>query len=93
MPGKLTTLTAAALLALCACACATPSPVGREDAGPGDAKRRTHPRVVCENEADTGSNITNRVCRPIDDLEWERQVTRNRLLWPENHKPKPGEKN
>jgi hypothetical protein len=77
--------TAAALLALTACAIQPrPQAAAPTADASAQAKPLPPPKLVCLNEAPTGSHIAERTCRPIDDVERERQATQVELLRPRN---------
>ncbi len=55
-------------------ACATPAPTRDASAATDASKPAAKParRVECRREALTGSHITGRVCRPVEDADRER---------------------
>jgi hypothetical protein len=81
-----TAATAAALLALSACAIQPRPPTVAAPAGGAEASAddqpRPQPKVVCVNEAPTGSHIAERRCRPVDEIERERSAAQVEALRP-----------
>ena len=85
-------LALAAALVLSACAIQPrPSTVAAPRAAPAaDAKPPAQPKVICVNEAPTGSRISSRRCRPVEEVERERQATQVDLLQPRAGPPPKG---
>ncbi len=81
---------AAALLLFTGCAttdapASRPAPVAAKS---GTAKRA--PRVVCEEEADTGSHISRRRCRVVEQLDRASEATQVELTRPRPTPPAAG---
>ncbi len=97
MPRYSTLATAIALLALAACATpAGPSTGTAPVAAPAtasasaSAKPSSQPKVVCENETPLGSHLSKRVCRPVEQVDRDRQATQLDLSRPRSTpQPKP----
>ena len=89
--------TAIALLALAACATpAGPSTGAAPAAAPAtagasaSARPSSQPKVVCQNETPLGSHIAKRVCRPVEQVDRDRQATQTDLLRPRSTPTQPG---
>jgi hypothetical protein len=54
------------------------------------AGAKPRPKVVCVNEAPTGSHIPERRCRRVEDVERERQATQAELMQPRASPPPKG---
>ncbi len=95
MPNHPVLAAAAALLALSACATtpagptteAAPAPAAATDA---TAKASPQPKVICQNETPVGSHLSKRVCRPVEQVERERQATQIDLARPRATPPPAG---
>lgn len=97
MPRHSILATAIAMLALAACATpAGPSTGAAPAAAPAtagasaSAKPSSQPKVVCTNETPLGSHLAKRVCRPVEQVDRERQATQLELSRPRSTpQPKP----
>lgn len=97
MPKQPVLAIAIALLALAACATpAGPSTGAAPAAAPAtagasaSARLSSQPKVVCQNETPLGSHIAKRVCRPVEQVDRDRQATQTDLLRPRSTPPQPG---
>lgn len=59
-----------------------PTAAARPSAGSTGAKPASKVLVVCENESPTGSHLSKRVCRPVDQADRDRAATQIDLLRP-----------
>ena len=86
--------TTVALLVLTACATpASPSNGAAPAASTKPAASATassSPTVVCEEEADTGSHISRRRCRPVERVDQQRETTQVELTKPRPTPPPAG---
>ncbi len=95
MPSNPFPAAATALLLITACATPAGSSSGTTPfaatktsaARTSAAAKPAQPKVVCEWEQPTGSHISKRVCRPVEQVDRERAATQIDLLRPRATNP------
>lgn len=71
---------AASLLIISACAGVRAQPGKQASAQAGGEANAGRPGVICTMERSVGSNIPERICRYVGDIEEERERTQQELM-------------
>lgn len=79
---RIPAVVAAGLLALAGCAIQPRPAPQTQTAQAAEVKPLRQKKVVCVNEAPTGSHIAEKRCRAVDEVDREREATQIELLRP-----------